>query len=156
MEKAGQHKLISTALKALPLGSIKPAGWLRNQLEIQANGFTGHLDEHWEDVGPNNGWLGGDGDSWERGPYYLDGLLPLAYLLEDERLIEKVAPWIEWTISSQRADGSFGPTYVKTVNTEVGNHDWWQDFIILKVLTQYEEATKDERIIPFMMKYFSF
>ncbi|MBS4219141.1 glycoside hydrolase family 127 protein [Bacillus sp. FJAT-49711] len=148
--------LKETAFQSLPLGSIKPAGWLKNQLEIQANGFTGHLDEHWEDVGPNNGWLGGAGDSWERGPYYLDGLLPLAYLLEDKRLIEKVQPWIEWTISSQREDGSFGPAYVKTVNTEVGNHDWWQDFIMLKVLTQYEEVSKDERVIPFMSKYFSY
>ena len=39
------------------------------------------------------GWLGGDGDGWERGPYWIDGLLPLAYLLEDEELIAKVKPW---------------------------------------------------------------
>ena len=67
----------------LPLGSIRPAGWLRAQLQIQANGLSGHLDETWPDVGPNCGWLGGTGESWERGPYYLDGLIPLAYLLDD-------------------------------------------------------------------------
>ncbi|MCJ8007436.1 beta-L-arabinofuranosidase domain-containing protein [Lederbergia wuyishanensis] len=146
--------LKETVFQSLPLGSVKPSGWLKNQLEIQANGFTGHLDEHWEDVGQNNGWLGGNGDSWERGPYYLDGLLPLAYLLEDERLIEKMKPWIEWTFASQKEDGSFGPSYLKNANNIMDDYDWWQDFIMLKVLTQYEEATKDERVIPFMLKYF--
>src|SRR5690348_8943630 len=51
----------------LPMGSIKPSGWLRRQLEIQASGLGGRLDEVWEDVGPKSGWLGGDGESWERG-----------------------------------------------------------------------------------------
>lgn len=58
--------------------AIKPEQWLRDQLRIQADGLTGHLEEHWADVGPGNGWIGGKGESWERGPYYLDGLLPLA------------------------------------------------------------------------------
>lgn len=93
----------------LPLGSIKPSGWIRNQLNIQADGLTGHLEEHWEDVGSDNGWLGGKGESWERGPYYVDGLLPLAYLLEDETLIRKAMKWVEWALSSQREDGMFGP-----------------------------------------------
>src|SRR4051812_24694791 len=77
------------AFALLPLGAIKPHGWLRRQLETQARGLTGHLDEFWPDVGANSGWLGGTGESWERGPYYLDGLLPLAYLLDDRVLIDK-------------------------------------------------------------------
>src|SRR5215469_15405358 len=56
--------LRQNALNPLPLGSVKPAGWLRRQLEIQAHGLTGHLDEFWPDVGPNSGWLGGTGESW--------------------------------------------------------------------------------------------
>src|SRR2546428_1444016 len=52
----------------LPLTSIKPKGWLRRQLEIQAQGLSGHLDEFWPDLGSTSGWLGGDGESWERGP----------------------------------------------------------------------------------------
>ena len=69
------------ALVPLPLGAVRPNGWLQRQLQIQAAGLTGHLDEFWPDVGKNSGWLGGTGESWERGPYFVDGLVPLAYLL---------------------------------------------------------------------------
>lgn len=157
MTETIQHSLLESSFKSLPLGSVKPCGWLRDQLEIQANGFSGHLDEHWEDVGSNNGWLGGNGDSWERGPYYLDGLLPLAYLLEDEKLIKKVQPWIEWAINSQQENGSFGPSNLIQLNAVLGdNQDWWQEMIMLKVLTQYQEATSDDRVIPFMKRYFTY
>lgn len=71
-------KLAPKAFLPLPLGQIRPAGWLLRQLRIQADGLSGHLDEFWPDVGPNSGWLGGTGESWERGPYFVDGLLPLA------------------------------------------------------------------------------
>jgi hypothetical protein len=140
-------KLINTPFRELPLGSVTPAGWLRDQLEIQAAGMTGQLGEHWEDVGSNSGWLGGTGESWERGPYYLDGLLPLAYLLNDQNLIKQVQPWVEWTLASQRGDGQFGPTV---------NEDWWCRMIMIKVLMQYYEATSDERVLPFMSNYFKF
>lgn len=145
------------AFEALPLGSIKPKGWLLNQLRIQADGLTGHLEEHWADVGPNNGWVGGKGESWERGPYYLDGLLPLAYLLEDERLIAKANRWVEWSLASQKPDGSFGPEKIETVNGDVDkNQDWWHYMIMLKVMTQHAEATGDKRIEPFLTSYFKF
>lgn len=146
--------LLRNAFDFLPLGQIMPRGWLRNQLQIQRDGLTGHLQEHWHDVSEENGWLGGAGESWERGPYYVDGLLPLAHLLNDEGLIEKAHRWVEWTISSQRIDGSFGPRKLNTVNREVSDHDWWQYFIMLKVLTQYAEVTNDERIVPFMTRFF--
>lgn len=145
------------AFRTLPLGSIKAEGWLYNQLRIQADGLTGNLEEHWEDVGPNNGWIGGNGESWERGPYYLDGLLPLAYILGDERLIAKANRWVEWSLTSQREDGFFGPARIETVNTDVNKQqDWWHFMIMLKVMIQYEEATQDERVIPFLTKFFGY
>lgn len=51
----------------------------------------------------------GDGDVWERGPYWIDGLLPLAYILDNDTLKQKVQPWIEWALASQKANGYFGP-----------------------------------------------
>jgi DUF1680 family protein len=130
----------------LPLTSVKPKGWLREQLRLQAEGISGHLDEFWPDVGPNSAWLGGTGEGWERGPYYLDGLVPLAYLLEDKRLIAKVKPWVEWTLTHQRPDGGLGPEK---------NRDWWPLMIMLKVLSQYQEATGDAWVVPAMQKYFA-
>lgn len=143
----GGAKLQELTFTPLPLGAIKPKGWLRDQLIIQANGLTGHLDEFWKDLGPNSAWRGGQGEGWERGPYYLDGLLPLAYLLDDQRLIEKTKPFIEWTLSSGQENGWFGPKK---------NKDRWPLAVAMKVLTQYHEATGDERALKVLQRYFDY
>jgi hypothetical protein len=129
----------------LPVGAIKPTGWLRRQLEIQAAGLGGRLDETWPDVGPDSGWLGGKGESWERGPYFIDGLLPLAWQLEDPALKAKAQRFIDWTLEHPWENGMFGPRQ---------NDDWWPRMVMLKVLTQYHELTGDARVIPFMTRYF--
>ncbi len=150
----------------LPLGSISPKGWLLQQFKLSASGMTGHLDEIWKDVGPDNGWLGGKGDPWERGPYWLDGLTPLAYTLKDPVLIKKVQNWVEWSLKTQRADGYFGPQR-DTVRVfsekerwpewmEKNKEDWWPHMVMLKVMEQYQEATGDKRVIQFMLKYFKY
>lgn len=148
--------LASNAMYLLPLTAIKPKGWLRQQLQIQADGLTGHLDEFWPDVGPNSGWLGGTGEPWERGPYYLDGLLPLAYLLDDARLIAKAKKWVDWTLDHQQSNGAIGPMAPANADEKLQARydDWWPKFVMLKVLTQYHEATGDPRVIPVMTRYF--
>ncbi|WP_106828035.1 beta-L-arabinofuranosidase domain-containing protein [Parabacteroides pacaensis] len=144
----------------LPLGSIKPSGWLQEQLVRMSKGLTGNLDKAYEQVmGPRNGWLGGDGDVWERGPYWIDGLLPLAYILNDKALIEKVKPWIEWTLASQKPDGYFGPDTDRSPERGLqrdNSHDWWPKMVMLKIMQQYYSATQDPRIINFFTKYFKY
>jgi hypothetical protein len=144
---ASAKGLAAVAFQPLPLGHIRPAGWLQRQLRVQADGLGGHLDETWADVGPNSGWLGGTGESWERGPYFVDGLIPLAVLLNDDVLRAKAEKFVEWTIKSQTADGMFGPR---------SNNDWWPRMVMLKALTQYQEATGDPRILPLLSKYFAY
>ncbi len=147
----------------LPIGAIEPTGWLHKQLETMASGMTGHLDELYPQVvGPRNGWLGGDGDGWERGPYWIDGLLPLAYILKDEALIAKVRPWVEWTLTHQAEDGYMGPVpFEQPPTPEPGiqrgpRRDWWPKMVMLKVLQQYYMATGDARVIDVLTKYFRY
>ena len=145
--------LQANAFQLLPLGSVKPTGWLLHQLEIQAGGLSGHLDEFWPDLGSNSGWLGGTGESWERGPYFLDGLVPLAYLTGNATLIAKVQKWMNWTLEHQQPDGWIGPV---NVHNQRNPRDWWPNYVMLKALAQYQEASGDARVIPLMEKYFAY
>jgi len=138
--------LFKNAYIKLPLGAVKPEGWLRSQLQAQADGLTGHLDEFWPDLS-KSAWTGGDGEGWERGPYYLDGLVPLAYILDDQRLIEKSKFWVENILTSSRDSGWYGP---------LKNKDRWPLAVANKVLIQYYEATGDKRAIDVLKKYFKY
>ncbi|WP_338871396.1 beta-L-arabinofuranosidase domain-containing protein [Spirosoma sp. SC4-14] len=144
----------------LPLGTIKPKGWLREMLVRQKTGATGHLDKLYPLVmNQRNGWLGGNGDQWERGPYWIDGLLPLAYILDDEELIAKAKPWVDWAINSQQPDGYFGPSndYPHEAGIQRDNsRDWWPKMVMLKILQQYYSATGDKRVITLMTNYFKY
>jgi uncharacterized protein len=138
--------LFKNAYIKLPLGAVKPEGWLKSQLEAQAAGLTGNLDDFWPDL-VNSSWRGGAGEAWERGPYYLDGLVPLAYLLDDKRLIEKSKSWIENIIASSNDTGWYGPAK---------NKDRWPLAVANKVLMQYYEATGDKRAMVVLTKYFRY
>ncbi|MDH5398526.1 MAG: glycoside hydrolase family 127 protein, partial [Cyclobacteriaceae bacterium] len=155
--------LVATPYLELPLGAIKPKGWLLDQLHRMRDGLTGNLDEVYATVtGPRNGWLGGDGDGWERGPYWVDGLLPLAYLLDDQKLKDKAMKWVEWALNSQTPTGYFGPVpFEVEPESEPGlqktrRKDWWPKMVMLKVLQQYYSATQDERVLTLMGNYFKY
>jgi hypothetical protein len=148
----------------LSLGTIKPQGWLLDQLQIMRDGTSGHLDEVYAKLKDDNGWLEGNGDGWEETPYWLDGALPLAYLLGDKTLQSKVMKYVNWTLDHQRPSGYFGPI-TKTENKKgveitVKNckdgEDWWPKMVMLKVLQQYYSATNDKRVISFMTRYFHY
>lgn len=142
-----QAPLMPQPFALLPAGSIKPGGWLLRQLQIQAGGLGGHLDEFWPIVGPDSGWSGGNGESWEDGPYFLDGLVPLAWQLDSPKLKAKAMRFIDWTLDHPWDNGMFGPR---------SNDDWWPRMVMLKVLTQYQELTGDPRVMPLMTRYFHY
>ncbi|NDV58106.1 beta-L-arabinofuranosidase domain-containing protein [Bacteroides sp. 519] len=155
-----RYPLVQKPYLDLPLGSVKAKGWLHEMLVRQKAGASGHMDQLYPHVmGQRNGWLGGDGDQWERGPYWIDGLLPLAYILDDKELQAKVQPWVEWALESQKANGFFGPNkdYPHESGIQRDNaHDWWPRMVVLKILQQYYSATQDERVISFMSRYFKY
>ncbi len=145
----------------MPLGAIRPDGWLRHQLTVMRDGTTGHLDEYYPKLRNDNGWLGGKGDGWEETPYWLDGAVPLAYLLNDKPLIEKVQRYINWSLTTQRPNGYFGPLIKdelagKALTNCSQGEDWWPRMVMLKVMQQHYQATGDTRVIPFMTRYFRY
>ena len=139
--------LTPNQLTELPLGSIAPEGWLKAQLRTQADGLSARLHEVWPDVGENCAWLGGEGDGWERAPYYLDGLIPLAWALDDEDMKATCMKYIEWILSSQQENGWFGPAK---------NDDHWPLMIAMKALKQYFTATGDKRVLVLMNNFFKY
>ncbi len=120
---------------------IKPTGWIRTQLEIQAKGLSGNLDKVWPDVRDSK-WIGGTAEGWERVPYWLDGFIPLAYLLEDEDLIARAKKYIDAIISFQKPDGWLCPCD----DDKRAKYDTWAILLLSKVLTIYYECSKDEKI----------
>lgn len=131
------------AFSPLPFGSIRPRGYLAEQMRLDANGLAGHLGEIFEDVNDQSGWRGGGGESWERGPYYARGLIALACATGDPVLKAKAKPWVDWMINSQRPDGSFGPSAYP---------DWWPRMIALESIIWWGEATGDKRVEPFVLR----
>lgn len=120
---------------------IKPNGWLKRQLEIQAEGLSGNLDKMWRDV-RDSAWIGGEAEGWERVPYWLDGFVPLAYLLEDEDLIARAKKYIDAIIAQQKPSGWICPCSEDIIP----KYDTWAVLLITKVLTVYYECSNDERI----------
>ena len=101
-----QPPLKDTPFTALPLGRVRAQGWLLRQLQMQRDGLTGHAEEALVELNETSAWRGGDKDNWERSPYYVKGLVPLAYTLDDPALKRRAQKWIDWCLASQRDDGT--------------------------------------------------
>ncbi len=147
---ANRPPLLPSPLIKLPLGSITPRGWLRTQLELMRDGMTGHLPELSKYCRPNSGWMDFKSHGWEELPYWLKGFGDLGYVLKDQKIIAEARKWLDATLSHQDADGYFGPPMNREKN------DLWPNMVMLFCLQSLYEATGDERVIPFMLKYFRY
>ncbi|MEN6336119.1 MAG: beta-L-arabinofuranosidase domain-containing protein [Phycisphaerales bacterium] len=151
--------LTPSPLIKLPIGAIEPEGWLRRQLELQADGFSGHLTEISKFLKKEgNAWLAADGrgDSpWEEMPYWLKGFGDTGYVLGDKRIIDEAKVWIEGMLNSRKPDGWFGPAALRTGAGEKKNApDLWPLMVALNALQSYYEYTSDPRVLELMQEYF--
>ena len=135
-------------MQMMGIREVMPLGWLKEQLKIQAGGLSGKLHDMWDSLGSYSGWLGGTGENWERAPYFLDGIIPLSWYLDDEKLRKTAEKFIDWTLQSQDEEGNFGPRASK--------EDWWSRMVMLKALIQYYEITEKPEILVFMHRYFHY
>ena len=147
--------LAPSALIKLPVGAVKPEGFLKEYLVRQKNGLTGNLGEisAWLQK-ENNAWLSKDGTGewgWEEVPYWLKGYANIGYILEDQAMIDESMIWLESVLTSQRENGDFGPKLMD------GDHpDFWAKMIMLYCLQSYYEYSQDERVITLMTNYFKY
>lgn len=151
---SNRKPLAPSRLIKLPVGSIRPEGWLLEYLKRQRAGLTGHLAETsvWLQK-EDNAWLSKDGKGkygWEEVPYWLKGYGNLGYILNDPEVIAEARIWLEGAINSQRADGDFGPDQ----RFEDGSRDYWANMVMLFCLQSYFEHSHDRRVIDLMTRYF--
>ena len=150
--QGNREPLLPSPLVKLPIGAVKPAGWIRHQLDLEAEGMIGRLTEisQWCTF-EGNAWVSPDGQGqygWEELPYWLKGYIDLGYLTGNQRIIAEAEKWVKAVLATQRPDGYFGDEK----NRE--RMDLWPNMIMLYALRTYHEKTGDPAVIDFMTRYF--
>ena len=127
--------LTPNALAPLPLGSIRPEGWLLKQLNTQVAAVKPKLDALWPE------------DMAVATLCRLEGLVLLAWTADDADLKALATRHMERLIASQRDDGWFGPA---------DNDDTWPLVAAMKALRQFFMATGDKQVLVLMDKFFKY
>ena len=142
---------MTNTLKYLPLGSIKPDGFVREQLVRNKHGMGGILpfiepemiaDPYIRKTKVNASEWGDNQAGWGAeisGSYYCN-LAKLAYTLGDADLIKQFEDWAEALLSKRREDGYLG-TYDSPTADIYEDFNAWGNTQGMKALLCYYEAT---------------
>jgi DUF1680 family protein len=156
----------------LPFGSIRPSGWLKDQMQKYMAGFIGKLDLlvpdlinepiygsdrlHKQSKTKNLGNLKPDNDTeneqykwWnsETQSNWWDGYIRNAFLLDDRRAIEKVKKYIDSILATQDEDGYLG-IYDKELRYKFTseNGELWSKATLYRGLLAYYEYVHDQKV----------
>ncbi|KAH6638519.1 duf1680 domain-containing protein [Truncatella angustata] len=151
MEDDEQSALVQPVYTIFPLGSINPLGWLKDQLELEANGLAGNMFEFYRFVNDSK-WIGGTTEYSildEASPYWFNGLVPLAFGLNSTRIQGQVRYYLDYVLDHQQSDGWLG------FETTRETRGLWARCLLLLGLMQYAEAdpTQTERIVDSIHRY---
>ncbi|MFB9261649.1 hypothetical protein ACFFWD_00365 [Bradyrhizobium erythrophlei] len=130
----------------LPLGAIRPSGWLLSQLNVQANSLTSHIPEVWSAI--NKSVWKGDAEGREDtytpryGARWLEGLIALAGVLHDDQLMTIGKPYIEFVLAAEK------------LADVTPNVTAW--FYIGRLMPEYYELTGDRRAIQVVRRILDF
>ena len=138
-------------LQPLPLGTLKPEGWVADQMNLMAAGLAGHQFDFYQIV-RESPWLGGRSEYSglnEGLPYWLNGLVPLAYGLDDTRLKAQIHQATDYILTHQQSDGWLGP------ETEIWSRDIWGHFPLFLGFCQLADTNTElsSKVIVAMYKF---
>lgn len=173
--------LMTTAqekFQPLPFGSVKPSGWLKNQMQKDIDGFVGNLDKlvpdlindpiygterlHKNSVEKDLGNLkSGDAEGSEQYKWWnsetqsnwWDAYIRNVFLMDDKAGIEKVHQYVKRIIATQDNDGYLG-IYDKELRYKFNseNGELWSKTTLYRGLLAYYEVTKDEKVWQALVK----
>jgi hypothetical protein len=151
---SGKAPLLAPAYVALPFGTVKPQGWLDSQLVMQRNGFTGHIDElnfvSYNGINltalAHPSTVTSSYSGWEYLYPYYEGLVELAYTLNDTMLLRKSNAAVTYFLGSAGSDGNF------LGGTKIG----FDHLCVCRALMAYYDWTNDTKVIPFLTNYFHY
>lgn len=166
---------VKQKLAYLPFGEIKPAGWMKEQMQKDLDGFVGHLDELVPDLMADQIYgadrltrahkaknLGNIGPALD--PQYLwwnsetqsnwrDGFIRNAILLDNKKYLAKSEAYINNILSTQDADGYLG-IYSPDLryNFKDENGELWAKTTVLRGLLAWYEYTRNPEILDAVKK----
>ncbi|OKL64613.1 hypothetical protein UA08_00565 [Talaromyces atroroseus] len=139
------------AFDLLPLGSVQPRGWIRDQLKLCAEGLGGNLYNFHRFV-KDSSWLGGDVEYSplrESAPYWYNYIVPLAYILDDNELKKQANQFLDRILKNQHADGWIGPEHTKH-----GRGIWARCLVLMGMVNHaVADPAQYNRIVEAMLSF---
>ena len=136
------------------LRDIRPEGWLKEKLEAQKDGLTGHPEALsypyntclWAGEIPRMGTHGRDWWRYEQTAYYTDGLLRLGYLLDDAEFIGKGEAGIRYTLEHPWESGRFGSKLVDYT---------WPMAVFFRAMKAEYDVSPDPAILEALTRHYN-
>ncbi|KAH8104066.1 hypothetical protein BXZ70DRAFT_888675 [Cristinia sonorae] len=142
---------------SLPLGAVKPAGWLHDQasyLVVQVNGLAGHEHDFYHYVSQSD-WIGGDSyysNLEEAGSYWFNGMVPTGVLLNDSTIKAQTQQFLDYVLDHQDSTGWLGPE----VNTTKPRFLWGRYPFLFGAIQMVEaDPSLTSRVVPALHRFVS-
>ncbi|KIJ65204.1 hypothetical protein HYDPIDRAFT_88757 [Hydnomerulius pinastri MD-312] len=142
--------------KHLPLGQIRPAGWLWDQLIVQTNGLAGHQHDFYNYVSQSD-WIGGDAlySNLEEGEKLTslpqNGLVPNGVVVDDATIKQQTQQFLDYVFEHQDSTGWLGP---EVFDQSKPRYVWGRYPSMFGVTQMIEYSnTLAESIVPALYKF---
>jgi hypothetical protein len=145
---AAEKAPLTPAYQSLPLGEIRPQGWIRAQMDNDLQrGVAGNFQKY-RPAYSSGTWVKKDGDAGkaEMTGHWLDGFLRMAHYTGREEALARVRGFVDDILGAQEPDG-----YVSNLPADKRwrrlNRDLFNDSTTCSALLTHYELTGDRRAL---------